>query len=112
MVRRTSTVNFERIAHIQDQLTLVPGGLLDEGPMIPMPRHHRPRQVYNLAAPSFVPSSWTQPVFTGETPAPGVPRILDAVRSGGSAIRFYQAGTSQRLARRRQQPQAQDTPFY
>ena len=79
IVRRTSTVNLERIAHLQDRLTLVPGDLQDEGSMIAALREFRPSEVYNLAAQSFVHSSWSLPVLTGETTALGVTRLLDAV---------------------------------
>ena len=81
MVRRSSTVNFERIAHIQDRITLASGDLLDESSMMNIMREHRPTEVYNLAAQSFVQTSWGQPVFTGETTALGVTRVLDAVRA-------------------------------
>ena len=80
MVRRSSTVNFERIDTIQDRLTLVPGDLLDEVSLIGILREHRPTEVYNLAAQSFVPTSWGQPVLTGETTALGVTRMLDAIQ--------------------------------
>jgi GDPmannose 4,6-dehydratase len=80
MVRRSSTLNFERIAHIQDQIDVVAGDLLDEGSLINMLREHRPTEVYNLAAQSFVQTSFTQPVLTGETTALGVTRLLDAIR--------------------------------
>ena len=83
MLRRSSTVNFERIAHIQDELTLVAGDMLDEVSMIEILRQHRPTEVYNLAAQSFVPTSWSQPVLTGEVTALGVTRILDAIRLDG-----------------------------
>src|SRR5687768_14994944 len=80
MVRRSSTVTFERIAHIQDRITFVQGDLLDEVSMINILREHRPNEIYNLAAQSFVQTSWSQPVLTGETTALGVTRILDAIR--------------------------------
>jgi GDPmannose 4,6-dehydratase len=112
MVRRTSTVNFERIAHIQDQLELVPGDLLDEVSMISILQEHRPQEVYNLAAQSFVPPSWSQPVFTGETTALGVTRILDAVRIVDPDIRFYQASSSEMFGKVLEVPQSEDTPFY
>ncbi|MGH9297110.1 MAG: GDP-mannose 4,6-dehydratase, partial [Acidimicrobiales bacterium] len=79
MVRRSSTVNFERIAHIKDEITLVPGDVLDEVSMLEILREHRPNEVYNLAAQSFVQTSWSQPVLTGEVTALGVTRILDAI---------------------------------
>src|ERR1700682_3121735 len=95
MVRRSSTVNFERIAHIQDQIQLVPGDLLDQRSMITILREHRPTEVYTLAAQSFIPPSWSQPVYTGEATALGVTRILDAIRIVDPDIRFYQASSSE-----------------
>src|SRR6266568_1626917 len=95
MVRRSSTVNFERIAHIQDRITLVQGDLLDQISLIDILRQHRPAEIYNLAAQSFVPTSWSQPVFTGEATALGVTRLLDAIRLVDPDIRFYQASTSE-----------------
>src|SRR3954462_7662887 len=112
MVRRSSTVNFERIAHIQDDIELVAGDLLDEVSMITILREHRPSEVYNLAAQSFVPPSWSQPVFTGETTALGVTRILDAVRIVDPDIRFYQASSSEMFGKVLEVPQNEDTPFY
>jgi GDPmannose 4,6-dehydratase len=112
MVRRSSTVNFERIKHIQDKLTLVAGDLLDEVSLITLLREHRPTEVYNLAAQSFVQTSWYQPVFTGETTALGVTRMLDAVRLVDPAIRFYQASSSEMFGKVQAVPQNEDTPFY
>ncbi len=112
MVRRTSTVNFSRIAHIQDQLTLVSGDMLDEPSMIAILREHRPSEVYNLAAQSFVPTSWQQPVFTGEVTALGVTRLLDAIRTVDPTIRFYQASSSEMFGKVRETPQNENTPFY
>jgi GDPmannose 4,6-dehydratase len=112
MVRRSSTVNFERIAHIQDRLTLVPGDLLDEVSMIELLREHRPAEVYNLAAQSFVQTSWGQPVLTGETTALGVTRILDAIRIVDPGIRFYQASSSEMFGKVVEVPQTESTPFY
>ena len=86
MIRRSSTVNFERIKHIQDRIELVPGDLLDEVSLIGILRDHRPAEVYNLAAQSFVQTSWSQPVFTGETTALGVTRMLDAIRIVGKPV--------------------------
>jgi GDP-D-mannose dehydratase len=94
MIRRSSTVNFERIRHIQDNITLTTGDLLDEVSMISLLRECRPAEVYNLAAQSFVQTSWAQPVFTGETTALGVTRMLDAIRIVDPDIRFYQASSS------------------
>jgi len=112
MVRRSSTVNFERIDTIQDQLTLVPGDLLDEVSLIGILREHRPAEVYNLAAQSFVPTSWGQPVLTGETTALGVTRILDAIRIVDPEIRFYQASSSEMFGKVQEVPQTESTPFY
>lgn len=112
MVRRSSTVNFERIKHIQDKLTLVSGDLLDEVSLIHILREHRPHEVYNLAAQSFVQTSWPQPVFTGETTALGVTRLLDAVRIVDPDIRFYQASSSEMFGKVVEVPQKETTPFY
>jgi GDPmannose 4,6-dehydratase len=112
MVRRSSTVNFERIAHIQDKLELVAGDLLDEVSMINMLRDHRPNEVYNLAAQSFVQTSFSQPVFTGETTALGVTRLLDAIRLVDPDIRFYQASSSEMFGKVLEVPQRESTPFY
>jgi GDPmannose 4,6-dehydratase len=112
MVRRSSTVNFERIAHIQDDLTLVAGDILDEVSMIEILRQHRPTEVYNLAAQSFVPTSWSQPVLTGEITALGVTRILDAIRLTDPDIRFYQASSSEMFGKVREVPQTELTSFY
>jgi GDPmannose 4,6-dehydratase len=112
MVRRSSTVNFERIAHIQDDLTLVSGDLLDEASMIAILAEHRPQEVYNLAAQSFVQTSWGQAVFTGETTALGVTRVLDAIRAVDPEMRFYQASSSEMFGKVQAVPQAEDTPFY
>jgi GDPmannose 4,6-dehydratase len=112
MVRRSSTVNFERIDTIQDQLILVPGDLLDEVSLIGILREHRPVEVYNLAAQSFVPTSWGQPVLTGETTALGVTRLLDAIRIVDPEIRFYQASSSEMFGKVQEVPQTESTPFY
>ncbi len=112
MVRRSSTVNFERIAHIQDQLELVAGDLLDEVSLINMLRDHRPNEVYNLAAQSFVQTSFSQPVLTGETTALGVTRLLDAIRLVDPEIRFYQASSSEMFGKVLETPQRETTPFY
>jgi GDPmannose 4,6-dehydratase len=112
MVRRSSTVNFERIAHIQDRVTLVAGDLLDEISLIGILREHNPAEVYNLAAQSFVQTSWTQPVLTGETTALGVTRVLDAIRIADPEIRFYQASSSEMFGKVQQVPQNEKTPFY
>ena len=112
MIRRSSTVNFERIKHIQDKLTLVPGDLMDEVSLIGILHDHRPSEVYNLAAQSFVQTSWSQPVLTGEVTALGVTRMLDAIRIVDPEIRFYQASSSEQFGRVQAVPQREDTPFY
>jgi GDPmannose 4,6-dehydratase len=112
MVRRSSTVNFERIAHIQDRVTLASGDLLDEVSMINILRDHRPAEVYNLAAQSFVQTSWGQPVLTGETTALAVTRMLDAIRIVDPDIRFYQASSSEMFGKVVEVPQRETTPFY
>jgi GDPmannose 4,6-dehydratase len=112
VVRRSSTLNFERIAHIQDRVTLVPADLLDEVSLIAVLRDHRPAEVYNLAAQSFVQTSWSQPVLTGETTALGVTRVLDAIRIVDPEIRFYQASSSEMFGKVHEVPQTETTPFY
>lgn len=112
MVRRSSTVNFERIAHLQDKITFVPGDLLDEISMIHILQEHRPQEVYNLAAQSFVQTSFGQPVLTGETTALGVTRLLDAIRLVDSEIRFYQASSSEMFGKVHEVPQTETTPFH
>ncbi len=112
MVRRSSTVNFERISHIQDKVTLAPGDLLDEVSMIEILRTYRPEEVYNLAAQSFVQTSFGQPVLTGETTALGVTRILDAIRLVDPEIRFYQASSSEMFGKVHEVPQTESTPFH
>src|SRR6201995_1447366 len=112
MVRRSSTVNFERIAHIQDRITFVPGDLLDEVSMINMLSEHRPSEVYNLAAQSFVQTSFVQPVLTGEVTALGVTRLLDAILLTDPTIRFYQASSSEMFGKVVEVPQSERTPFY
>ena len=112
MVRRTSTVNFERIKHIQDKITLAPGDLVDQVSIIDLLREYQPSEVYNLAAQSFVPTSWSQPVLTGEVTALGVTRVLDAIRTVDPTIRFYQASSSEMFGKVRETPQTENTPFY
>jgi GDPmannose 4,6-dehydratase len=112
MIRRSSTVNFERIKHIQDQVTLAPGDLMDEVSLIGLLREHRPIEVYNLAAQSFVQTSFSQPVFTGEVTGLGVTRILDAIRIVDPEIRFYQASSSEMFGKVVEVPQRETTPFY
>jgi GDPmannose 4,6-dehydratase len=112
MVRRSSTVNFERIGHLQDDIELVPGDLLDEVSMIRILRMHRPDEVYNLAAQSFVQTSFGQPVLTGETTALGVTRLLDAIRLADHDVRFYQASSSEMFGKVVEVPQRESTPLY
>ncbi|MCB0029356.1 MAG: GDP-mannose 4,6-dehydratase, partial [Anaerolineales bacterium] len=112
MVRRTSTVNFHRIQHIQNKITLVSGDMLDQVSLIRILEEHKPTEVYNLAAQSFVPASWSQPVFTGEATALGVTRMLDAIKTINKDIRFYQASSSEMFGKVVEVPQKETTPFY
>ncbi len=112
MVRRTSTVHYERIQHIQAQLQLVQGDMGDLSSLITAISAVEPDEVYNLAAQSFVPISWNQPVFTGDITGLGVTRMLDAVRTVNPAIRFYQASSSEMFGKVREVPQTEATPFY
>ena len=116
MVRRSSTTNFERISHLQDRLVLDPytssGDLLDEASLISILREYRPNEVYNLAAQSFVQTSFAQPVLTGEITALGVTRLLDAIRIVDPEIRFYQASSSEMFGKVQEVPQTESTPFY
>jgi GDPmannose 4,6-dehydratase len=112
MVRRSSTVNFERIAHIQRAIEFVNGDLLDQISLIDAIKQHQPDEVYNLAAQSFVQTSFGQPVLTGETTALSVTRILDAIRIVDPSIRFYQASSSEMFGKVAEVPQQESTPFY
>ncbi len=112
MVRRSSTETFERIAHLQGKVTLHQADLLDQSSLNDVLRDSRPTEVYNLAAQSFVPTSWVQPSLTGEFTALGVTRMLDAVRLVDPGIRFYQASSSEMYGRVRETPQNEATPFY
>ncbi|MGQ9493546.1 MAG: GDP-mannose 4,6-dehydratase [Anaerolineae bacterium] len=112
MVRRTSTINFQRIEHIQDKLILAQGDLLDQSSLVDIIREYRPQEVYNLAAQSFVPISWKQPVLTGEFTALGVTRVLEAIRMVNPTIRFYQASSSEIFGKVREVPQNEKTPFH
>ncbi len=112
MVRRTSTLNFQRIEQIQDRLTLLSGDLADPMCLLRLLDETRPHEVYNLAAQSFVPTSWQQPVLTGDVSGLGVTRLLDAVRQIDPAIRFYQASSSEMFGRVQETPQRETTPFY
>ncbi len=112
MVRRTSTTNFDRIRHIQDRLTLVQGDLLDQTSLVDIMKEYQPDEIYNLAAQSFVPTSWKQPVLTGEFTALGVTRMLEAMRMVVREARFYQASSSEMFGKVREVPQNEHTPFY
>ena len=112
MVRRTSAINLDRLQHVQDRITLVQGDLLDEISLISVLREFDPTEVYNLAAMSFVPTSWQQPVLTGEATALGVTRMLDAIRTVNSKIRFYQASSSEMFGKVVEVPQRESTPFH
>ena len=112
MVRRASKENFERIEHIRGRLDLRQADLLDQLSLIQLIEDTRPDEVYNLAAQSFVPTSWTQPVLTGEFTALGVTRVLDAIRLVDRTIRFYQASSSEMFGKVRETPQTENTPFH
>lgn len=112
MVRRSSTITFERIKHIQDDITIVQGDLHDQSSLVDLMETYHPDEVYNLAAQSFVPTSWSQPVLTGEVTALGVTRILEAIRLANPKARFYQASTSEMFGKVREVPQCETTPFY
>jgi len=112
MARRTSTLHFPRIAHIQDKIEIVQGDLLDQSSMMDLVREYQPDEIYNLAAQSFVPTSWQQPVLTGEFTALGVTRILEALRHIKPSARFYQASSSEMFGKVQEVPQRESTPFY
>ena len=112
MVRRSSTETFERIKHIRDQITIVQADLLDQLSLITIIGEVKPDEIYNLAAQSFVPTSWSQPVLTGEFNALGVTKILEAIRLVNKKIRFYQASSSEMFGKVREVPQKETTPFY
>jgi GDPmannose 4,6-dehydratase len=112
MVRRTSTINFERIIDIQDKIKVVQGDLLDQVSLIDILREHKPNEVYNLAAQSFIPTSFKQPTLTGEFTALGVTRMLEAVRIVNPEIRFYQASSSEMFGKVVEIPQRETTPFH
>jgi GDPmannose 4,6-dehydratase len=112
LVRRSSTINFERINHLQDQVELIPGDLLDPSSLISALQQTAPDEVYNLAAQSFVPTSWSQPVLTGEFTALGVTRMLEAIRVVNPAMRFYQASSSEMFGKVEETPQNEKTRFY
>ncbi|HXZ81548.1 MAG TPA: GDP-mannose 4,6-dehydratase [Terriglobales bacterium] len=112
LVRRSSTLNFERISHIQDRVTLIPGDLLDLSSLIAAVTQSRAHEIYNLAAQSFVPTSWNQPVLTGDFTALGVTRLLEAIRMVNPRIRFYQASSSEMFGLVEESPQNEETRFY
>lgn len=112
MTRRSSTDVHERIEHIVDNIEIVSGDLLDQSSMTKIVAAVRPDEIYNLAAQSFVPTSWSQPVLTGEFTALGVTRVLESVRAVDPAIRFYQASSSEMFGKVQAVPQDEDTPFY
>jgi GDPmannose 4,6-dehydratase len=112
LVRRSSTTTFQRICHIQDRLTLLPGDLLDQNSLIDAIKVAQPAEIYNLAAQSFVQTSWNQPTLTGEFTALGVTRMLEAMRSAAPAARFYQASSSEMFGQVRETPQTERTPFH
>jgi GDPmannose 4,6-dehydratase len=112
LVRRTSTLKYERIRHIQDQLKLVSGDMSDQTSLTRAVASVEPDEVYNLAAQSFVQTSWPQPVFTGDVTALGVTRMLDAIMTVNPKIRFYQASSSEMFGKVQEVPQKESTPFY
>lgn len=112
VARRSSTVTNERIEHLLDKITVVQGDLHDQGSLLSLLEEYKPTEVYNLAAQSFVPTSWNQPALTGDITALGVTRILEAIRFVNSKIRFYQASSSEMFGKVFEVPQKEDTPFY
>ncbi len=112
VVRRSSSLNSERVAHLAEQVTFIQADLLDQTSLINTLRQARPREVYNLAAQSFVPTSWDQPVLTGEFTALGVTRMLEAIRAVDPEIRFYQASSSEMFGKPSESPQRETTPFH
>jgi len=112
VARRSSTVNTERIKHILDDITVVQGDLQDQGSLLSLMEEYKPDEVYNLAAQSFVPTSWNQPALTGDVTALGATRILEAIRFVNPKIRFYQASSSEMFGKVLEVPQKESTPFY
>ena len=112
VARRSSTVTSERIEHLLDQMIVVQGDLHDQGSLLSLLEEYQPTEVYNLAAQSFVPTSWNQPALTGDITAIGVTRMLEAIRFVNSKIRFYQASSSEMFGKVLEVPQNEDTPFY
>lgn len=112
MVRRSSTENFQRIEHLRDRIHFAQGDLLDQSSIVSILEQYRPDEVYNLAAMSFVPTSWQKPVLTAEFTALGVTRVLDALRQTCPRAKFYQASSSEMFGKVRETPQSESTPFY
>ena len=112
VVRRSSTVTSERVSHLLDEITVEQGDLQDQGSLLALLEEHEPTEVYNLAAQSFVPTSWNQPALTGDVTALGVTRILEAIRFVNPKTRFYQASSSEMFGRVLEVPQKETTPFY
>ncbi|NJN79104.1 MAG: GDP-mannose 4,6-dehydratase [Anaerolineales bacterium] len=112
VARRSSTVNSERVNHLLDDITIVQGDLQDQGSLLSLLEEYKPTEVYNLAAQSFVPTSWNQPALTGDVTALGVTRILEAIRFVNPKIRFYQASSSEMFGKVLEVPQTEETPFY
>lgn len=112
MMRRSSVVTFERIQHIQDQIDIIQGDLHDQSSLMDLIEQYKPDEVYNLAAQSFVPTSWNQPVLTGEVTALGVTRMLEAIRLLSPKTRYYQASSSEMFGKVHEVPQKETTPFY
>ncbi len=112
VARRSSTMTYERINHLLDDITVVQGDLHDQGSLLSFLEEYKPTEVYNLAAQSFVPTSWNQPALTGEITALGVTRMLEAIRFINPKIRFYQASSSEMYGKVFEVPQSEETPFY
>lgn len=112
IVRRSSTETFERIEQLLDAITIMQGDLHDQGSLISLLKEYEPDEVYNLAAQSFVPTSWSQPILTGEVTALGVTRLLEAIRYVNPKIKFYQASSSEMFGKVKEAPQCEATPFY
>lgn len=112
LVRRTSTVNLERIKHIEEKITLISGDVLDQNSLINAIKESNPDEVYNLAGQSFVPTSWKQPLFTGEATGLGVARMLEAIRAVNPKIKFFQPSSGEMFGRAKEFPQTEKTPFH
>src|SRR5512136_1996916 len=112
MVRRSSVITFERIQHIQDQIDIIQGDLHDQSSLMDLIEQYKPDEIYNLAAQSFVPTSWNQPLLTGEVTGLGVTRLLEAIRLVNPKIRFYQASSSEMFGKVVEVPQKESTPLY